>query len=331
MSGNLSANVKESFASALGLMAATWAAPTGPANALFADQLASEIFKNAYDAASAWSQNQDWGRFFDYWDSFNAPDLPPNYHPFDLDMYRVPGMPSVVDPTCNRDYTNAQNWRPARDPLVLALNGGGISTVGINPTSPILFDHDGDGVKTGTGWLGTGEGILALDLSGNGVIDSGRELFGDNTLMQSGFLAGQLASNGFQALSQYDSNSDGKVSSLDAVYSQLRIWQDANQDGISQATELTTLAQQGVAGINLSATQTNTALGEGNTQTWTGSFTRTDGDRRVMKVRLSNFLQKKCQRKCSCLRIKGDHNKHRWQSARHRAVGRTGQRGRQPA
>ncbi len=112
-----------------------------------------------------------------------------------------------------------------------------------------------------------------LDLSGNGVIDSGRELFGDNTLLPSG----QLATNGFHALSQYDSNGDGKVSSLDAIYSQLRIWQDANQDGISQASELTTLAQQGVAGINLTATQTNTALGGGNTQTWTGSFTRTDG------------------------------------------------------
>jgi hypothetical protein len=197
------------------------------------------------------------------------------------EVYRVPGLPSVIDPICNRDYTTSQNWRPARDPLVLDLNGAGISTVGINPLAPILFDHDGDGIKTGTGWLGAGEGILVLDLNANGTIDSGRELFGDNTLLQSGPNAGQLASNGFTGLAQYDQGSgtvvDGKINSQDAIYTQLRIWQDTNQDGISQATELTTLAQRGIASINLVATQTNTALGNGNTQTWTGSFTRSDG------------------------------------------------------
>ncbi|MEI8325435.1 MAG: hypothetical protein WCH44_08725, partial [Betaproteobacteria bacterium] len=30
-------------------------------------------------------------------------------------------------------------------PLVLDLDGDGIEAVGINPTNPILFDHDGDG------------------------------------------------------------------------------------------------------------------------------------------------------------------------------------------
>lgn len=40
---------------------------------------------------------------------------------------------------------------------------------------------------------------------------------------------------------------------------------------------MSTLAHQGVAGIKPSATQTITVLGGGITQTWTGSFTRTDG------------------------------------------------------
>jgi Ca2+-binding RTX toxin-like protein len=189
--------------------------------------------------------------------------------------------PGSVSTDTNTSFTAAQNWRPARDPLVLDLNGGGISTVGINPSNPILFDHDGDGIKTGTGWVGAAEGLLVLDLNANGAVDSGRELFGDNTLLPNG----QLAANGFAALAQYDANADGRINSLDAIYTQLKIWQDANQDGpstgsgqaVSQASEMTTLAQQGVASINLAATQTNTALGGGNTQTWTGSFVRADG------------------------------------------------------
>ena len=186
-----------------------------------------------------------------------------------------------ISPTTNTAYTSALTWAPPQDPLVLDLNGGGISTVGIDPVNPILFDHNADGVRTGTGWLGAGEGILTLDINGNGTVDSGRELFGDNTVLASGPNIGQLASNGFVALAQHDKDingvADGKIDSADAIYSQLRIWQDANQDGVSQATELQTLAALGIQSINVTGTASNISLGGGNTQTWTGGFTRTNG------------------------------------------------------
>ncbi len=38
---------------------------------------------------------------------------------------------------------------------------------------------------------------MVRDLNGNGTIDSGRELFGDNTILTRGPNAGQLAANGF--------------------------------------------------------------------------------------------------------------------------------------
>ena len=44
------------------------------------------------------------------------------------------------------------------------------------------------------------------------------------------------------------------------MYSQLRIWRDANQDGISQAGELKTLAELGIASINVQGTASNTSL-----------------------------------------------------------------------
>ena len=181
--------------------------------------------------------------------------------------------PSKIPDLVSDFFSRAQNWIQPRDPLVFDLDGDGIEAVGINPANPILFDHNADGVKTGTGWIKADDGLLVLDINGNGMIDSGRELFGDNTLLPSG----QLAANGYTALAQHDANADGKINSADAVYTQLRVWQDANQDGISQAAELKTLAQLNIASINVTGTASNINLGGGNTQPFSGSFTRTDG------------------------------------------------------
>ncbi|MEO8122151.1 MAG: hypothetical protein ABI606_22845 [Rhodoferax sp.] len=116
-----------------------------------------------------------------------------------------------------------------------------------------------------------------FDTQSNGLIDSGRELFGDSTILQNGPKAGQTAANGYEALADLDANADGKINSGDAAYGQLRIWQDGNQDGISQAGELHTLGQLGIASINVTGAASSVNLGNGNTQPLSGGFTRTDG------------------------------------------------------
>src|SRR5262245_49150561 len=92
-----------------------------------------------------------------------------------------------------------------RDPLALDLDGDGLETVGA--AADVLFDHDADGVRTGTGWVKPDDGLLVWDHNGNGQIDSGRELFGDSALKSNG----QLAKDGFDALADLDTNADGKV------------------------------------------------------------------------------------------------------------------------
>ncbi|MBT9508245.1 hypothetical protein [Rhodoferax sp.] len=167
-------------------------------------------------------------------------------------------------------FTRGLNWTWPRDPLVLDLDGDGVELTP-NATT-VLFDHNADGIKTGTQWARADDGMLVRDLNANGTIDSGRELFGDQTQLPSG----QLAANGFAALAALDSNADGVFDANDAAYADLKIWRDLNQDGISQANELQSLEQAGVTAINLGAnaqgissfTKTVTSTdGSGNTTT----------------------------------------------------------------
>lgn len=160
---------------------------------------------------------------------------------------------------------------PRRDPLTLDLDGDGIETVGLNPLS--YFDHDGNGFAEQTGWVGANDGLLVWDRNGDGRINDGSELFGDQTRLQDG----SLATNGFQALAEWDTNADGKIDSNDAVWANLKVWQDADGDGYSAASELHTLDTFGITGINLSYTNTNTSDSQGNTLVQSGSFTKTDG------------------------------------------------------
>jgi len=98
--------------------------------------------------------------------------------------------------------------------------------------------------------------MLVLDRNGNGTIDNGRELFGDSTIKSNG----QTAIDGFDALADLDGNHDGIVNSNDAQFSNLRLWRDLNQDGISQTGELFTLASQNIVGIHVASTEHSTTL-----------------------------------------------------------------------
>jgi hypothetical protein len=97
---------------------------------------------------------------------------------------------------------------------------------------------------------------------GSGAQSDGAELLSDNTLGA----AGTLAANGYIALQGQDSNSDNQINSQDASYTQLRIWRDLNQDGISQAGELQTLQSAGIASIGVAGAASNVNLGNGNTR-----------------------------------------------------------------
>ncbi len=194
---------------------------------------------------------------------------------------------SAIGQSISDAFNAAAGWvAPRRDPLVFDLNGNGIETVPINSAAPILFDHTGSGMKVATGWIAPSDGFLALDRNGNGTVDNGTELFGDSTPLASG----GNAADGFAALAAQDSNADGAVNALDANFANLRVWQDANQDGISfvdangngvldagETSELKTLAELGIASIKVAKIENSQMLANGNEIADLGSFTRTDG------------------------------------------------------
>ena len=154
-------------------------------------------------------------------------------------------------------------------PLVLDLDGDGVELVGHE--AGVTFDMNNDGIRDTTTWVGADDGILALDINGNSLIDNQSELFGN----------GDGMADGFAALAQHDSNGDGIIDASDSVFDQLTVWQDANQDGISQADEMYSLSDLGIAAINLDAQYSGQPVADGHIYL-EGSFVYEDGNQGVI-------------------------------------------------
>jgi hypothetical protein len=153
-------------------------------------------------------------------------------------------------------------------PVLLDVNGDGFALT--DAAGGVLFDLNGNGWFDGRlAWTATGadDAWLALDRDGDGAVTTGHELFGNFT-PQPDPPAGE-GRNGFLALAEFDTpaqggNSDGVIDGEDAVFARLRLWQDINHDGVSQAEELHTLPSLGLARLHLRYKESRRVDGHGN-------------------------------------------------------------------
>ena len=141
-----------------------------------------------------------------------------------------------------------------QSPIVVDVSGNGVNLT--DTEHGVLFDISGNGTAKHFGWTspGSDDAWLVLDRNNNGTIDNGTELFG-NFSPQPIPPAGSER-NGFVALAEYDKivnggNNDGVISTVDSIFTTLRLWQDVNHNGVSESSELKTFNSLGLTAIEL--------------------------------------------------------------------------------
>lgn len=159
-------------------------------------------------------------------------------------------------------------------PIIIDLNGQGLDKA--FTTRAVAFDLDGTGPIEQLLWLSPAFAFLAIDRDGDGRIGSGLEI--SFTQDKAG------AKTDLEGLAAFDANGDFMLSAGDPRFGDLRLWQDLNSDGVSQAAEIRTLTQAGIAAIGLTPTPTGQSLATtaGNVILNEGSFTRADGSSGVI-------------------------------------------------
>ncbi|MDX0958936.1 hypothetical protein GYB71_14555 [Sinorhizobium medicae] len=174
-----------------------------------------------------------------------------------------------------------------KPPVLLDLNGD--DHIDLRPFNPLAtngpaFDWDGDGTRDATAWFGPEDGILAIDLAANGASGSDGLIDQERELAFASWAEGGGVASDMEGLRLvFDTNRDNALDAQDARWNEFRVWQDHNQNGVTDTGELMTMSEAGIRLVNLlPSTDGAKAFDDGSVITGTSSMTMTDGTTRLV-------------------------------------------------
>jgi hypothetical protein len=167
-------------------------------------------------------------------------------------------------------------------PVVLDLDGNDV--IDILPLGAVeaendrgpRFDWNEDSIPETTAWVGEGDGLLAIDLAADGSTGADGDI---NQPKEIAFALwktkAEIAAEGtasteegqgaaisdLEGLRRYfDTDHNELLDAGDARWSEFRVWQDANQDGVSDPGEVRTMEDAGIKLLSLLPSPKNAKL-----------------------------------------------------------------------
>ncbi len=157
--------------------------------------------------------------------------------------------------TGGKTYQAPLSYSTYCDPIVIDLKSDGLSFIDARD-SKARFDVDGDGVADQMAWAGGDDALLVYDHNNDGQVTRFDELaFGYHLKDPNPDLPDLRA----LARPEFDTNQDGVFNAKDTKWSQFKLWQDTNSNGVVDVGEMKSLQEAGVSGLYLQANVLNHA------------------------------------------------------------------------
>lgn len=147
-----------------------------------------------------------------------------------------------TDTPCNGcSGTDSAMWTP----IVVNRRSGQYDLSSLE--NGVSFDIDASGRRKRTAWTEEDLELVWVDRNADGVVTDASELFGSATALPQG----GLAANGFEAMRDLDWNNDNRLDAIDPAWSHLRLWRDANRNGVSESGETSFISASEIESLEL--------------------------------------------------------------------------------
>jgi hypothetical protein len=125
-------------------------------------------------------------------------------------------------------------------PIIFSLKRSTSLNDLLDPTRKVAFNLDGTGARQQYSWVRPDTAFLVWQPNPARPVRSGRDLFGSATWWL-------MPANGYAAMALLDDDGDGWLTG--AELKGLAVWQDSNQNGVAENSEIRSLARVGVVGL----------------------------------------------------------------------------------